>query len=135
MQSSEAWARIQAHPRIFFKVSFRRKRPKYAKDEKGRRYVMEPAGAIREMTCRLRVRKYVKGVLPEGQRKVEDLRHNVLTVFDTTVFHELRRKGLSKMEAGRQSYRRINMQEVISLSLPTLEQTYKNDNRKHDHQV
>ncbi|CAK9251241.1 unnamed protein product [Sphagnum jensenii] len=69
----------------FFTIAFKRK----TKGKNG-----EPVGEIRRMVCRRHVRKYVKGVLPIGQRAAEDLRCEVLTVFCIDTFHKLRKEGM-----------------------------------------
>ena len=63
-------------------------------------------GDLRNMQCRIGVTKGVKGVLPEGHRKAEDARCNVLTVFDMVAI----RKGIN-------GFRRINLEGVQSVSI------------------
>lgn len=118
IDSNEAWNRIAVAGKQFFSVSFQRKNDKVGKDENGKKVVIEPAGTIRKMLCRRGVKKYAKGVLPPGQRKAEDIRCNVLTVFDVQEMAKLRKSGMRMGEAGRKSYRRINMAEVVDISIP-----------------
>jgi hypothetical protein len=119
----EVYNRIQTVGGKFFSVTFRRKHPKYSDErgEDGRRIVLEPAGAERHMVCRRRVRRYTLGVIPPEVRLREDLRNRVLTVFDVATFNQLRRQGYRLVTAGRQSYRRINVAEVVDISIPQLE--------------
>ena len=108
---------------IIFSVSFKRKHPKYEYQEAGGKKVrveIEPSGAIRHMLCRRRVHKYTKGIIPPGVRLAEDVKCGVLTVFDLQYFKQLKSKGYPNITAGRKSYRRINLMEVVSTSLPEI---------------
>jgi len=96
----------------FFSVDFARKR-----DKKVNGRIVEDAGSIRRMLCRRGVAKYVKGVQDEGQRKQEDERYEVLTVWDMGAYQELRRAGKEQEEAGAGAYRRINLADVKAISI------------------
>lgn len=122
----DAWNRIAAAGGIIFSVTFRRKHPKIDRETK---QVVEPAGSLRKMTCRRGVRKHTQGIIPPGVRLAEDVRCNVLTVWDIEFYHERKRElrqqgvpaGVANMRAGRAAYRRINMAEVVEISLPETE--------------
>jgi hypothetical protein len=111
--SQVAWAELLARGTRIFTVRFRRKH----KGQNG-----EPKGSIRVMTCRLRVRKYTNSVtglgrvIPPAVRRAEDVRCNVLTVFDIQLFNQYRHQGYGVIAAGRASYRRVNMAQVVSIS-------------------
>jgi len=106
-------ARIKSSKGHFFSVDFARKKAK-----KVNGVVVEPAGAIRHMLCRTGVAKFVQGVQPEGKRRDEDSRHDVLTVWDVGVYQNLRREGMEQELAGVKAYRRINMADVKAISIP-----------------
>ena len=102
----------------FFAIDFARKN-----DKKVAGVVVEEAGSIRHMVCRRGVAKYVKGVQPVGQRKAEDSRNEVLTVWDVGVYQSLRKEGREQEQAGGNAYRRINMSDVKAISIaPVTEQ-------------
>ena len=63
-------------------------------------------GDLRDMQCRIGVTKGVKGVLPQGHRKAEDARCNVLTVFDMVA-----------IQRGINGFRRINLEGLRSVSI------------------
>lgn len=117
---SEVANRIASVKGQFFAIDFARKT-----DKKVNGVVVEAAGSIRHMVCRRGVSKYVKGVQPEGQRKNEDAKHDVLTVWDVGVYQAFRKSGVEQMVAGEKSYRRINMADVKAISIPSvvIEQT------------
>lgn len=106
MSTPEALEQIAKTRGRFFRVAFRRK----TKGKNG-----EPAGSVREMVCRLRVRKFSSQKLPPGVRASEDAAASVLTVWDVEAFHSARREGKPLRAAGQAAYRRINMAEVVSL--------------------
>ncbi len=110
---AEVAARIASVGGQFFAVDFCRKN-----DKKVGGVVVEAAGSVRHMVCRRGVAKYVKGVLPEGQRKAEDAKHDVLTVWDVGVYQQLRKEGVDQGAAGEKAYRRINMADVKAISIP-----------------
>lgn len=107
--------RIESVNGQFFSVDFARKNDK---KEKGK--VIEAKGTIRHMVCRRGVAKYVKGVQPEGQRRAEDNKHEVLTVWDVGRYQEYRKSGIEQEVAGEQAYRRINMSDVRAISIPAV---------------
>lgn len=109
MTPTQAKTAIDSVGGRFFSVTFALKNK--AKD--GR-----PAGTLRDMLCRRRVKKYVKGIISPAARRMEDDRCEVLTVWDVQKFQELLKQGLPKMTAGRKSYRRINLQGIVSISIP-----------------
>ena len=75
----------------------------------GVEFVKKGDGSLRTMSARMHVTKGVKGVLPEGVRKAEDVRNNVLTVYDMNV---VERTGSTKG-----AFRRINLEQLKSCSL------------------
>lgn len=107
--------RIESVKGQFFSVDFARKT-----DKKVNGVIVEPKGMIRHMLCRRGVGKYVKGVLPEGQRQAEDERNSVLTVWDVGVYQSKRKEGMEQEIAGEQSYRRINMADVKCISIASI---------------
>lgn len=109
-------ARIDSVKGQFFAVDFARKN-----DKKENGVVVEPAGTIRHMVCRRGVAKYVKGVQPQGYRKAEDTRNEVLTVWDVGVYQALRQEGIAQEQAGQKAYRRINMADVKAISIPPVD--------------
>lgn len=122
--SQQAWSRILKTKGKIFRVVFRTKTPQYARNPDGSRGLMiAPAGRVRTMVARLGVQKFTKGVIPPEVRRAEDLQHDVLTCFDVQVFNALRthfedegvERGLAIFMAGRRSYRRINMNEVLQI--------------------
>lgn len=75
---------------------------------------------IRVMTCLSgppEDLRFVKGVLPKGQREEEDQANKVVTVFAVDVFHELLAKGARRVQAGQQSWRRIPINRVLRAEL------------------
>jgi hypothetical protein len=104
-----AWDKIINNPSRFFYVEFR---TKTQSRNSGR-----PAGSIRKMLCKRPVHKYKRNRLGDMARDLEDKENNVITVWDVQKFNELRKKGISKRKAGWLSYRRINLDDVISLSI------------------
>lgn len=86
--------------------------------------VIAGAGRVRVMVCRRLVQKFALGVIPPEVRFQEDVEHNVITVFDLGVFRTLRTaledQGMTAfqamMTAGRRSYRRINLADVVELT-------------------
>ena len=86
--------------------------------------MIAPAGRIRTMVARLGVGKYTLGIIHPDVRRAEDIANNVLTCFDVQVFNALRthledqgvEPGLAIFMAGRRSYRRINMADVLELT-------------------
>lgn len=115
MPVEEVKTRIGSVKGRFFSVDFARKR-----DKKVNGRIVEAAGSIRRMLCRTGVAKYVKGVLPEGQRDREDERCEVLTVWDMGVYQALRKEGKAQEEAGEQAYRHINLADVKAISIERL---------------
>ena len=107
IDATTALTTIRAHGGKFFRVSFARK----TAGKNG-----EKPGDIRRMLCRRSVRKYTKGVLLPGVRKEEDAKNAVLTVWDVEKFHQARKAGKGLKAAGRSSYRRINLSEVVELT-------------------
>lgn len=108
--------RINSVKGQFFSVDFARKN-----DKKVNGVIVEFAGSIRHMVCRRGVGKYVQGVQPIGQRKAEDSRNEVLTVWDVQVYQEQRKMGIDQETAGTKAYRRINMADVKAISIPLAE--------------
>jgi hypothetical protein len=94
----------------FFGVSFRRKN-----DKKVGGVVVEEAGTIRKMLCRRHVGKYVSGT-GTGNRAAQDSHNQVLTVWDVGVYQKLRKTGKTQEQAGKASYRRINIPQIIRIS-------------------
>jgi hypothetical protein len=123
IEPNDAWTRIFAVGGEIFSVSFMRKNPKYDENKA----IVEPRGAIRRMVCRRRVRRYTRGVIAPAVRMAEDVKHNVLTVFDLQFFmqhrQELLERGFTReianLAAGRAAYRRINMAQVVDISIPS----------------
>jgi hypothetical protein len=122
--SLEAWQRILTGKGRIFRVTFRTKTPQYMRLPDGRRGpIIGPAGRVREMVARINVRKFELGVISPAARRAEDLVNNVLTCFDVQLFNNLRvhltdqgmTPSLANIVAGRRSYRRINMADVINL--------------------
>ena len=72
-------------------------------------FIKKSDGSLRTMNARMHVSKGVKGVLPEGQRKAEDTRCNVLTVYDMNV--------VEKTGSTKGAFRRINLEQLKSCSL------------------
>ena len=93
----------------FFSVTFARRTTR--KDGSAK------AGDLRTLLCRTGVSKYVKGVLPPGQRYNEDFKCCVLTVWAMDVFCSLRRQGLDKDAAAWRSWRRIDLTSIVKLSV------------------
>lgn len=128
----EAKLLIESQGGKFFRVQFRRKHDKVVDG-----VVVAKAGEVRSMLCRRGVKKFVKGVIPAAQRRAEDSKNLVLTVWDCETFHT-KLKEIKSCEtcqgsgcsfckntgfrpasikaAGQASYRRINLREVESLS-------------------
>jgi hypothetical protein len=108
----------------FFHVSFRRRTPK--KDKNGK--TVEVEGTIREMVCRTGVNSFKKGIVSDEKRNAEDLKHAVLTVFDIQHFLKLLKAAKDvntvindklRFVYGCKSWRRINVLEILSLSVLT----------------
>jgi len=72
-------------------------------------FVKKGDGSLRTMNARMHVTKGVKGVLPEGHRREEDARNNVLTVYDMNV--------VEKTGSTKGAFRRINLEQLKSCSL------------------
>ena len=72
-------------------------------------FVKKGNGELRTMNARMHVTKGVKGVLAPGQRREEDARNNVLTVYDMNV---VERTGSTKG-----AFRRINLEQLKSCTL------------------
>ena len=72
-------------------------------------FIKKSDGSLRTMNARMHVQKGVTGALPKGQRKAEDARCNVLTVYDMNV---VERTGSTKG-----AFRRINLEQLKSCSL------------------
>ena len=75
-------------------------------------------GDLRTMQCRIGVTKGVKGVLPQGHRRAEDDRCNVLTVFDMVA---VRKTG--------NGFRRINLEGLQYIAINGSKYNW-NNNRK-----
>jgi hypothetical protein len=105
LQLNDAWMRILSQPGKIFSVKFRK------------RYGAQ-AGTIRDMLCMRPVYKYATGVVPPAERFVEDWNNDVLTVWDLQKFRELRAQGVPEDQAGYDSYRKINMREILDISIP-----------------
>lgn len=112
MAMDDVAARIASVKGQFFAVDFARKTDKKVGGE-----VVEKAGTIRHMVARRGVAKYVKGVRPIGQRKAEDARNAVLTVWDVQAYQTARKAGEDAEKAGQGAYRRINMADVKAISI------------------
>jgi len=108
---AEALTRIANSNGKFFSVSFKRKTAK-----KVNGVVIAPKGSIRKMLCRTGVAKYVTGT-GNGNRKAEDARNEVLTVWDIAEYQLKRKQGMSQESAGNGSYRRINVADIKEMSL------------------
>lgn len=86
--------------------------------------ILAGPGRVRTMICRRLVHKYTLGVISPEARMEEDLRADVLTVFDIQTFHLLRKhledQGVERfaamMQAGRRSYRRLNMRGIVEIT-------------------
>ena len=72
-------------------------------------FIKKGDGSLRKMNARMHVQKGVKGVLAPGQRRDEDARNNVLTVYDMNVVEQT---GSTKG-----AFRRINLEQLVSCSL------------------
>ena len=72
-------------------------------------FIKKSDGSLRTMNARMHVQKGVTGALPQGQRKAEDTRCNVLTVYDMNV---VERTGSTKG-----AFRRINLDQLKTCSL------------------
>jgi hypothetical protein len=72
-------------------------------------FIKKGDGSLRTMNARMHVTKGVKGVLAPGQRREEDARNNVLTVYDMNVVEST---GSTKG-----AFRRINLEQLKSCSL------------------
>jgi hypothetical protein len=72
-------------------------------------FVKKGDGSVRHMNARMHVTKGVKGVLPVGQRRDEDARCNVLTVYDMQV--------VEKTGSTKGAFRRINLEQLKSCTL------------------
>jgi hypothetical protein len=72
-------------------------------------FIKKGDGSLRTMNARMHVTKGVKGVLPEGHRREEDARNNVLTVYDMNV---VERTGSTKG-----AFRRINLEQLKTCSI------------------
>ena len=72
-------------------------------------FIKKGTGETRVMLCRRGVKKGVKGVLPPGQRKEEDARCGVFTVYDMMV------KDPKTEQRG--AFRRINLEGLISIAI------------------
>jgi hypothetical protein len=72
-------------------------------------FIKKSTGELRTMNARMHVSKGVKGALPKGQRKAEDARCNVLTVYDMNV--------VEKTGSTKGAFRRINLEQLKSCSL------------------
>lgn len=121
----EAWQRILAARGRIFRVTFRTKTPQYERSFDGRKgRLIAPAGRIRTMICRRLVQKFTLGVISPEARFLEDVVNNVLTVFDIQMFNALRlhledqgiAPGVALMQAGRRSYRRLNMAHILNIT-------------------
>lgn len=83
-------------------------------------FIKKTDGSLRNMQARMHVTRDVKGVLPEGHRKAEDRRNNVLTVFDMQALDKVGPKG---------AFRRINLSALRSCRLHGVEYIWDNDNQ------
>lgn len=72
-------------------------------------FIKKGNGEVRNMNARMHVTKGVKGVLAPGQRRDEDARNNVLTVYDMNVVEST---GSTKG-----AFRRINLEQLVSCSI------------------
>lgn len=90
--------KIRAQESRIFYVEFRRRNDKVVDGK-----VLEPAGTVRRMNCRLHVSKGVTGALPPGQRKTEDERSQCLTVFE--------------MNGSHSSFKRIPIDSIVAIKL------------------
>jgi len=95
-----------------FSVTFARK-----VDKKVGGVIVEPAGSLRTMTARTGVSKGVKGVDEPEVRKAEDVRNNVLTVYDVNVMDANKNSGLPEDEWTKGAFRRINLAELKTVKL------------------
>lgn len=108
----DALERINSVNGQFFAIDFARKHDKIVDG-----VVVAKAGDIRHMVCRRGVGKFTKGVLPVGKRAYENWKNKVLTVWDVQVYQQLIKSGKPQEEAGKLSYRTINLAGVKSISI------------------
>jgi hypothetical protein len=80
-------------------------------------FVKKTTGEVREMQCRTGVRKGVTGALPAGQRRAEDDRCGVLTVFDVAKMRENRAEGMDDDTAAKRAFRRINVAGLQTVAM------------------
>lgn len=103
----------------FFSVTFKRKTNKYEVIN-GQKTCTAHKGDLRTMLCRRSVTRFTNtnlGFSGKPKNTVrEDDQNDVLTVFDIGVYNAYRNGGLRPITAGRRSYRRINLREVVSIS-------------------
>lgn len=131
IETADAWQRVWSVRGEIFRVVFRTKTSQRLMNADGTRTneIVAGPGRTRSMLARRLVQKFALGVIPADVRLAEDVRANVLTVWDIETFKMLRThledQGMKPFEAlmtaGRRSYRRINMADVISISIPPLE--------------
>lgn len=129
--ANDVWNRIFSIRGELFRVVFRTKTSQHRMNPDGTRTseIISGPGRTRSMLCRRLVQKFALGVIPPAVRLAEDVENNVLTVWDIETFRMLRihleDQGMKPFEAlmtaGRRSYRRINMAEILSISIPPAE--------------
>lgn len=126
--AEDAWHRIFSVRGEIFRVVFRTKTAQRHMNLDGTRTseIVAGPGRVRSMLARRLVQKFALGVIPADMRLAEDIAANVLTVWDVETFKMLRThledQGMKPFEAmmtaGRRSYRRINMADIVSISIP-----------------
>lgn len=89
-------------------------------------FIKKSDGQLRRMLCRTGVTKGVKGILPPGHRDAEDARCNVLTVYDIHAESYYDTKG---------AFRRINLEQIVSVSICGNKYSYSNSSSMLEKQI
>lgn len=93
----------------FFYVEFKRRTN--SKDGSAK------AGDIRKMLCKTNMNKFKKGAISVAQRDEEDFKNGVLTVWSVNDYHKYVESGMSPIEAGFNSWRRVDLISLINCSV------------------
>jgi hypothetical protein len=107
--TDELWTMLRFGSSSFFSVEFERRT--------SRSDGTNPAGTLRKMLCRTGMNKYKLGVIPDVQRDTEDFRHGILTVWSFDSYLGNLRRGMSKLDAGLNAWRRVDLITLRSCSL------------------
>ncbi len=75
------------------------------------------AGDIRKMLCRTNMNRFKKGIVPDAKRDDEDFKNGVLTVFSVNDYHKYVKDGMNAIDAGYNSWRRIDLVSLVSCSV------------------